>query len=208
MKIEKRILLWEKDEIDIESDMHDLVNEMNDEDEDEIHYIKTPKQLELINTNFGLFDANSPDNPYNSRDIWVAHTNFDIEKDDVLKISEIDGVEGIRILTRYSFTVMIGVMFYFEDVLDAINKELRVENEDFNEPSPEESTKLLKENNEIVQEKLKKVAEHKFWHLYIFPNGKDIMNIYETEELRLELEPFYNNLKSISEGILLSSHDA
>jgi hypothetical protein len=208
MKDTQRILIWEKDEADL--DKLEELEELDDSEESETEHklhIHLPKQPQLVHTNFGVFDLNSPDNPYNTREIWIAHTNFDITKTDAIKIAAVVGVEAVRILTRYSFTVMIGVMFYFEDVLDTINEVLEIDNNDFDEVSPEESMKLISDNNEIVQEKLKRVADEKFWHLYIFPNGNDIFNVYKSNVEKLELAPFYEKLKTLSEGILLSSDD-
>lgn len=57
-------------------------------------------------------------------DCWVGHTNFDITPRIKDTLNKIDGVEVLKICSRYRFFVGIGQMFEFADVRKNIEKEL------------------------------------------------------------------------------------
>lgn len=192
----KRLIVWDKDEVEFidEEEQHE------DNDEEKIH-INLPKQPLVVKTNFGTFEEDSPDNPYNSREIFVAHYNFDIYEEDVLKISLVQGVEALKMLTRYSFTVIIGIMFYFEDVLDSIEKTLNIEEVDLDYQRTEQ---LVDDNTELITDTLKELKTE-FWNIYLFPNGNKIIEEYTCEQEVKDREEYFINLKNLSEGIFLTS---
>lgn len=194
----RKILLWEKDDV---YDEEDFVDEEDEEDEDGEHICM--HHSGVINTNFGVFEVNGPDNPYETRDVYLANCNFDITKEDILEISKVVGVEGIRPLTRYSFTIIIGVMFYFEDVLNAINELLEVESLDFHNDI---SGGITEDNATLIKAILEKVKSEYFC-AYIMPNGKELFEEYDKEEDMQEKMPFWVALSHLSEGILLSPKD-
>lgn len=49
-------------------------------------------------------------------DCWIAHTNFDITKDIKNKLNKVEGVELLKICSRYRFFIGIGKMFDFKEV--------------------------------------------------------------------------------------------
>jgi len=49
-------------------------------------------------------------------DCWIAHTNFDITRDIKNKLNKIEGVELLKICSRYRFFIGIGQMFDFKQV--------------------------------------------------------------------------------------------
>lgn len=51
-----------------------------------------------------------------SYECWIGHTNFDITKDIKNKLDEIEGVEMLRILSRYRFFIGLGKLFDFKNV--------------------------------------------------------------------------------------------
>ncbi|NDD84726.1 hypothetical protein EBZ38_10725 [bacterium] len=57
-------------------------------------------------------------------DCWIGHTNFDITHRIKEKLNEIDGVEILKICSRYRFFIGIGKMFNFSDVRKNIENEL------------------------------------------------------------------------------------
>ena len=57
-------------------------------------------------------------------DCWVGHTNFDITPRIRDLLNTIDGVEVLKICSRYRFFVGIGQMFNFSEVRKNIEKEL------------------------------------------------------------------------------------
>lgn len=57
-------------------------------------------------------------------DCWLGHTNFDITKDIKTILDKIDGIEVLKICSRYRFFIGIGKMFDFKTVRGLIEKEL------------------------------------------------------------------------------------
>lgn len=57
-----------------------------------------------------------------SFDCWIAHTNFNITADIKNKVAKVDGVEILKVQSRYRFFVGIGRMFEFSKVREDIEK--------------------------------------------------------------------------------------
>ena len=57
-------------------------------------------------------------------DCWVGHTNFDITPSLKRKLSKIEGVEALKIVSRYRFFVGVGRMFNFSDVRKSVETEI------------------------------------------------------------------------------------
>ena len=57
-------------------------------------------------------------------DCWMGHTNFDITNETKNILNKIEGVEIMRICSRYRFFVGIGKMFDFKNVRSLIEKAL------------------------------------------------------------------------------------
>lgn len=57
-------------------------------------------------------------------DCWVGHTNFNITEQLKEKINRIEGVEVLKIYSRYRFFIGVGKMFEFKDVRKDIESQL------------------------------------------------------------------------------------
>jgi hypothetical protein len=57
-------------------------------------------------------------------DCWIAHTNFDITPRIKDKLNSIQGVELLKICSRYRFFIGIGQMFDFKEVRNKIEESL------------------------------------------------------------------------------------
>lgn len=55
---------------------------------------------------------------------WIGHTNFDITTNTKDLLDETEGVEILKILSRYRFFVGIGKMFDFKNVRKIIEKNI------------------------------------------------------------------------------------
>lgn len=55
---------------------------------------------------------------------WMGYTNFDITKKIRDKLNKIEGVELLKICSRYRFFIGVGRMFKFPEVRKNIEKEL------------------------------------------------------------------------------------
>lgn len=60
---------------------------------------------------------------------WMGHTNFNITPEVRDKLSGTDGVEVLKICSRYRFFVGIGKMFDFSEVRRSIEQTLQLESE-------------------------------------------------------------------------------
>lgn len=49
-------------------------------------------------------------------DCWMGHTNFDLTKEIKHSLDHVEGVEVLKICSRYRFFIGIGRMFDFKDV--------------------------------------------------------------------------------------------
>jgi hypothetical protein len=59
-----------------------------------------------------------------SFDCWIGHTNFDITNSIKEKLDKMDGVEVLKVWSRYRFFIGIGQMFDFTEVRNNIEKML------------------------------------------------------------------------------------
>ena len=57
-------------------------------------------------------------------DCWVAHTNFNLTEKIKNQLDDADGVEMLRVFSRYRFLIGIGRMFDFTDVRKNIESKL------------------------------------------------------------------------------------
>jgi hypothetical protein len=71
-----------------------------------------------------------------SFDCWVGHTNFNLTEEIKTALNIVDGVEVLKICSRYRFFVGIGKMFDFSEVRKNIEKELTLNEEPKIERSP------------------------------------------------------------------------
>lgn len=57
-------------------------------------------------------------------DCWIGHTNFDITPKIKDQLNKIDGIEVLKIFSRYRFFVGIGQMFDFQNVRHDIENKI------------------------------------------------------------------------------------
>lgn len=60
-------------------------------------------------------------------DCWIGHTNFDITKHIKSTLNKTEGVEILKIISRYRFFVGVGQMFDFKEVRKNIEKGILLE---------------------------------------------------------------------------------
>ena len=57
-------------------------------------------------------------------DCWLGHTNFDITQSIKQKLDMIEGIEVLKICSRYRFFIGIGRMFEFKNVRSDIEQDI------------------------------------------------------------------------------------
>ena len=63
-------------------------------------------------------------------DCWIAHTNFNLTENIKDKLDQIEGVEMLKIFSRYRFLIGVGRMFSFSDVRKNIESILKDKNKE------------------------------------------------------------------------------
>ena len=59
-----------------------------------------------------------------SFDCWLGHTNFNLTEEIKDNLNKVDGIEILKICSRYRFFVGIGKMFEFSDVRETIENNI------------------------------------------------------------------------------------
>jgi hypothetical protein len=73
-------------------------------------------QPQVIHTPFGVVPSDSILKPSDRWQCWMGYTNFDLTHCLSDKMKVINGVEALRIMSRYTFCVGVGKMFNFTSV--------------------------------------------------------------------------------------------
>ena len=106
---------------DIEDDLEDEDDEENiDSYEDDVPY-ETNNIPQILPVSTKLLEELMV---LSNFDCWMGHTNFDITPKIKEQLDAIQGIEVLKICSRYRFFIGIGSMFQFKDVRKVIEKEL------------------------------------------------------------------------------------
>lgn len=73
-------------------------------------------QQAVIHTPFGVVPTDSLLKPSDRWECWMGYTNFDLTNQVSDRMKTINGVEALRVMSRYTFCVGIGKMFKFSSV--------------------------------------------------------------------------------------------
>ena len=99
----------------LQADDVSILEELLNKDPSEEHHPDEFKLIEshprVVHTPYGPFFLDSKLKPSDRWNCWTGYTNFDITKDTLQAIEEIEGVEALKILGRYTLFVGIGKMF-------------------------------------------------------------------------------------------------
>ena len=117
-----------------------------------------------MHTPFGVYPIDSPFKPSDRWDCWMATTNFNITKSIYKTLKEeINGIEALKIMGRYSFCIGIPCTFEFQDVRSEIEKKLCAFTE--KEVMTDEVTVTVA----LMKEQLK---HNKYWSILVASTGK------------------------------------
>jgi hypothetical protein len=73
-------------------------------------------QSQVIHTPFGVVPSDSILKPSDRWQCWMGYTNFDLTHKVSDRMKVINGVEALRIMSRYTFCVGVGKLFNFTSV--------------------------------------------------------------------------------------------
>ena len=94
--------------------------EMEYEDEEDSSSLMLPMTQQLIEDISMLSNF----------ECWVGHTNFDITPKVRNALDTIEGIELLKVCSRYRFFIGVGKMFDFKEVRNKIEKNLTIERSD------------------------------------------------------------------------------
>lgn len=113
--------------------------------------------------------------------MWIGHTNFHITKKEVRELSQVDGVEVLKIFSPYRFWLGVGFLFNEEEVKNNIIKKLT-------------------HQNHFHPDLLKKLSsKFKSWAIIKKPDNKYFYyHGNSQEEVEFKLEKNKNNIKKVA----------
>lgn len=109
--------------VGVEDKDDNFYNSMDDEESEQKNQIMIPLDNRLVE-NITLAQ---------NFECWLAHTNFNITKEIRNKLNRTEGVELLKICSRYRFFIGIGRMFSFKEVRKNIEDLFNGEGELINE---------------------------------------------------------------------------
>jgi len=124
-----------------------------------------PVQSRLIYTPMGAYPEESLLKPSDRWDCWIAHTNFSITGSIATILNtDIDGIEVLKIMGKYSFFIGVAQLFDIRDVRKQINEKIcsYSENEIFSDDEVQETVDLLKDQ----------LKDNKYWSILVYPEGR------------------------------------
>lgn len=98
-------------EIDIEEEAEQML-----QSENFLSPILSEMRPQIIQTPWGTVSFDSVLKPSDRWDCWLGYTNFGLTHKISDKIKIIEGVEAIKIMSRYTFCIGIGKLFEFNKV--------------------------------------------------------------------------------------------
>lgn len=156
-----------------------------------------PAQPKVLYTPYGLFAAESMLKPSNRWDCWFCYTSFDITNAMVKNIEEIEGVESIKVLSRYTMFIGIGKLFNSTLVKLDIEDTIAGRND------------IVLEVEETIEMVKSQVSEKPYWAIFISPTAEIeyIMSDTLSDKYLDDLNKFENLRDKIGGTILRSKNE-
>lgn len=153
----------------------------------------------IMYTPIGPYPEESMLKPSDKWDCWIAHTNFPITGH-ILNIlnNDIEGIEALKILGKYSFFIGVAKLFDIADVRRQIDEKIcsYTEQEIFSDSEIEKTVSLIKDQ----------LKENKHWSILVYPEG--MVEYIVANEINIDYLDGLSNLmekKNSYGGIILRS---
>ena len=119
----ERKIAWQKWVDEVVEDIEDLDDLDEIDDDNGLHMLELPSAIRTPLGAYGQFETMSPSNMF---DCWFCYTNFDITEEDKNALDLVDGIEALRIVSRYRFFIGIGKMFTLTEVRPLVEIALNI----------------------------------------------------------------------------------
>ena len=157
----------------------------------------------VIYTPYGTYPAESMMKPSDRWNCWLAYTNFDLTYTVLEILEEIEGIEAVKVLGRYTFFIGIGKLFNPTDV------RLNIENilTDTTHISNPES--VSNEISDAIESIKNQVSAKRYWSIFVSSVGEIdyIMSDALDEQYLHELNKFEDLRQKIGGIIIRSSNE-
>jgi hypothetical protein len=192
-------IIWEPinlDFIDDKDDSQDEDEDYFDEDNDELSEIHEALKLKITkkvyHTPFGIMDISNKLNPYKTYHMWIMNTNFNLSSTRIQILSEIEGIEVLKPLSRYRAIIAVGKCFSFSEVRQKIHEVFKI---------GKVGIFLTDEAKQIVAE----CKNYKYWGLCMMPNGKiDYVTSDDIETIQPTLDIYKKAKESHIDTVVLT----
>jgi len=184
----------------IEEEMTNMINEGGESIPPVGLFMGGMDKLSILHTPFGIFPIDSMFKPSDRWDVRIGVTNFSITNhiNDILT-NDIEGIEALKIMGRYTFCIGIPPTFTFKDVRTDIENQLCVYTE------TEVMTEEAQATVELVKEQLK---HNKYWSILVAATGKvDYVVSDKLDQKYLDGLNELVELKQLLGGIILRGDD-
>ena len=189
-----RKIIWEKwYDIIPDSESKIITDEFDEDDEydedmlqEQTFGLVFDSQENKIRTPIGTFNIDEPLSPSNMYDCWVGHTNFRLNEEDYILLDQyVDGIEVIKMMSKYRFFIGIGKLFNFKDVQSKIQEALLYS---------QDSWKF-------------NLAQDRVWSAFVGDDGT-IKHVVKTKDMDIEeYQAKVEELKSLKNGSFITSID-
>lgn len=148
-----RCIGWERwvdfddDELDELDEVEGPEEEETEEDGKTFNFIPM-----LVRTPLGQYNPYESMAPTKMFDCWICHTNFDISDCEHV-LNNIEGIEVLKVMTRYRIFIGIGKMFSLTDVRPKVELCLEITN-----PS-------------LISKFVEEISGKERWAIFLYENG-------------------------------------
>lgn len=163
-------------------------------------FLEISNPARTVFTPFGPYFVESLFKPTDRWDCWLGYTNFTITSEISDIIEDIEGVEALKILGRYSFCIGVGKLFSISEVRKSIEEALCAYTND------EILSIVDLETQKAVIHIKKQIEDKKFWSILIRDGGNIDYVVSDTlDEEYLEKIRKFERLKNQDGGFILKS---
>lgn len=108
----------------------------------------------LVRTPLGMFNPKESMAPCNMFDCWIGHTNFPLTAREKVILDNVEGIEILRIMSRYRFFIGIGKLFSLTEVRPRVELALEIGRE------------------ATINQILEEIGDEPIWAVGIYSDGK------------------------------------
>jgi|TARA_R110002012_G_scaffold280239_1_gene468713 hypothetical protein len=185
--------------------LEDMMNAAQEEGlPEDIRFI--PMRPRVLHTPYGPTFLDSLLKPSDRWDCWLCYANFDVTQGVMATIENVEGVEALKAMGRYTFFVGIGKVFNVSQVRIGVENALNTSKNSFKHTQEEVIEKTQPHLGERISLLKREISSSSYWTIFISPDG-DVDHIMsdQLDENYLSDLGDLEELRSKFGGIILRS---